>query len=264
MAGSARPTAKKAGRSRVRETSLIDAFSDADAVILDTLSYSAALEGGGNLPSWLSFVAGTRTFSGTPLNADVGAINVRVTATDSQGATASDVFAITVSNTNDAPTATNLTHTSAYTEGAASVALQDIVVSDVDTGETITATLTLANPAAGVLTTSGSASYTAGTGVWTVSGTIAQVNAALAAVAFTPATDSDLDTTIATRIRDAADSGPADGTITLDVTPVNDAPVLAGLAASVTFGENTVNAAAQIADVADLLHAQANRAQLLV
>src|SRR5690606_30782378 len=34
----------------------------------------------------------------------------------------------------------------------------------------------------------------------------------------------DQDVTITTRIRDAANSGPADGLITLDVTPVNDTP----------------------------------------
>jgi VCBS repeat-containing protein len=50
------------------------------------------------------------------------------------------------------------------------------------------------------------------------------VNAALAAVAFTPAANWDQDVTITTRIRDVAGTGPADGTITLDVTPVNDAP----------------------------------------
>ncbi|MPZ43668.1 MAG: hypothetical protein GEV05_09740 [Betaproteobacteria bacterium] len=41
--------------------------------------------------------------------------------------------------------------TSDVTEGAANVALDDIVVSDVDGGETIAATLTLGNAAAGTL-----------------------------------------------------------------------------------------------------------------
>ena len=53
---------------------------------------------------------------------------------------------------------------------------------------------------------------------------MSDVNAALAAVAFTPAANWDQDVTITTRIRDAAGTGPADGVITLDVTPVNDAP----------------------------------------
>src|SRR5690606_2594173 len=64
----------------------------------------------------------------------------------------------------------------------------------------------------------------ANTGVWTVTGSVADVNAALAAVAFTPAADWDQNVTITTRIRDANGSGPADGTITLNVTAVNDAP----------------------------------------
>ena len=59
------------------------------------------------LPSWLSFNASTRTFSGTPLNANVGAIDVKVTATDSGSAAISDTFSITVTNTNDAPSVVN-------------------------------------------------------------------------------------------------------------------------------------------------------------
>ncbi len=129
-------------------------------------------------------------------------------------------WSLSIATSGVAPTATELTQTQAYTEGGATVALNDIVVTDPDVGDTITATLTLNNPAAGVLTTSGTATYTPGTGVWTITGTVAEVNTALAAVSFTPATDNDVDTTITTHIEDAAASGPADGTITLDVTPV--------------------------------------------
>ena len=60
-----------------------DAFSDPDAG--DTLTYTASLQGGAALPAWLSFDPETRTFSGTPLQADVGAIDVKVTATDGGG-----------------------------------------------------------------------------------------------------------------------------------------------------------------------------------
>ena len=52
------------------------------------------------------------------------------------------------------------------------------------------------------------------------------MNAALAAVAFVPAANFNGDTTIATHIEDAQGDGPADGTISLDGTPVNDAPVI--------------------------------------
>ncbi|MEO5329983.1 MAG: DUF4347 domain-containing protein, partial [Magnetococcus sp. THC-1_WYH] len=56
---------------------------------------------------------------------------------------------------NTSPTATHTTVTTTYTEDAASVALTDIVVTDNDVGETITAQLTLADIAAGSLTTTG-------------------------------------------------------------------------------------------------------------
>ena len=125
---------------------------------------------------------------------------------------------------NDQPGATLVNQTQTYTEGDASVALDDIAVSDADVGEIVTATLTLADTSAGSLTTSGTATYTAGTGVWTVTDTVANVNAALANVAFMPATEYDQDTTIAVNIADGGEDGTVavTGTINLDVTPVND------------------------------------------
>ncbi|MCX7086903.1 MAG: putative Ig domain-containing protein [Methylococcales bacterium] len=65
-------------------------FTDAD--VGDTLSYSATLADGSALPSWLGFDAATRTFNGTPTV--TGTLSVRVTATDSSNAKASDVFDI--------------------------------------------------------------------------------------------------------------------------------------------------------------------------
>jgi hypothetical protein len=143
---------------------------------------------------------------------------------------------------NDAPTASNLTQVITYTEDPADpVALGNIVVTDPDVDEVITATLTLNTPAAGSLSTgtfgAATSTYDAATGIWTVSGSVADVNAALAAVAFSPVPNWDQDVTITTRIRDAADTGPADGTITLDVTAVNDAPVFSDLTSSATFVE---------------------------
>ena len=68
-------------------------FSDADS---DTLTYTATKADGTALPTWLSFTASTRTFSGTPQAADVGTVSVKVTASDSS-ASVSDTFAIVVS-----------------------------------------------------------------------------------------------------------------------------------------------------------------------
>ncbi|XZE19693.1 VCBS domain-containing protein [Pirellulaceae bacterium SH449] len=77
-------------------------FADVDAG--DTLTYTATLANGDPLPSWLLFDPATGTFSGTPLNEDVGTINVRVTATDSGGLDVSSDFGISIANTADAPT----------------------------------------------------------------------------------------------------------------------------------------------------------------
>ena len=103
---------------------------------------------------------------------------------------------------NDAPTATNLSAAEAYTEDTP-LNLTDIVVTDVDSAN-VTATLTLSNAAAGALrpATSGAvtSTYNAGTGVWSASGAIADVNSLLAGVTFTPALNFNTNFTIATSV----------------------------------------------------------------
>ena len=68
-------------------------FSDADS---DALTYTATKPDDTALPTWLSFAATTRTFSGTPGAADVGTVAVKVTASDGE-ASSSDEFNIVVS-----------------------------------------------------------------------------------------------------------------------------------------------------------------------
>lgn len=68
------------------------AFTDPDG---DTLSYSATLADGSALPSWLTFNAATRTFSGTP--SALGTISVKVVAKDGGNLSATDIFDIAVS-----------------------------------------------------------------------------------------------------------------------------------------------------------------------
>ena len=60
--------------------------------------------------------------------------------------------------------------------------------------------------------------------MWTITGTVANVNTALANAAFTPALDFNGAATITTHVQDAAVTGPADGLITVNVTAVNDPP----------------------------------------
>src|SRR5262245_8956373 len=114
--------------------------------------------------------------------------------------------------------------------------LADIVVSA--SGDA-TVTLTLSDTAAGSLSTatSGGASSTfnAGTGVWTATGPVADVNALLADVVFTPSSNFNATFHIATSVTD--DSGPSTGDKLMTGTPVNDQPTANGL--TITTNENT-------------------------
>ena len=73
---------------------LANTFNDADG---DTLAYTATLADDSALPTWLTFSAATRAFSGTPQAADVGTVAVKVTASDGNGESVSDSFDIVVS-----------------------------------------------------------------------------------------------------------------------------------------------------------------------
>jgi hypothetical protein len=70
-----------------------------DSVFIDddgnnTLTYSAVLSSGLQLPSWLSFNSITRTFSSSSLQ--TGSLNIRVTAADTANAVAVCIFTINV------------------------------------------------------------------------------------------------------------------------------------------------------------------------
>ncbi|MGL4778917.1 MAG: putative Ig domain-containing protein, partial [Aeromonas veronii] len=118
-------------------------FTDVDAG--DSLTLSATLADGSALPGWLSFNPATGTFSGTPANGDVGNINIRVTATDSSNALVSSTFVLTVVNTNDAPTAGNIANQSVNEDAALSFTLPANTFADVDVGDSLTLSATLAD-----------------------------------------------------------------------------------------------------------------------
>lgn len=119
-----------------------NAFEDID--VADVLTYSAVLAGGGALPGWLSFNAATRTFSGTPVNGDVGSFTVRVTATDGSAASITNDFTITVANTNDAPTVSAaLIDQTATENGAFSYQFAAGSFAEVDAGDALTYSATL-------------------------------------------------------------------------------------------------------------------------
>ena len=202
-----------------------------------------------------TYIAGTGVWTASGAIAGVNALlagvtfspaanfngNFSIATSVSDGAPAiTGIKAFTGTAVNDAPTATNLSAAESYTEDTP-LNLTDIVVSDVDSAN-VTATLTLSNPAAGSLNTASSgavtSTYIAGTGVWTASGAIADVNALLAGLTFTPAANFNGSFTIATSVSDGV--APATtGSKALTGTAVNDAPTATNLSTPDDYTEDT-------------------------
>ena len=138
---------------------------------------------------------------------------------------------------NTAPTATNMGAAQTTNEDIP-LELTDIVITDPDGSNTMTATLTLSNTAAGSLTvgTFGSTTSTYVNGVWTASGAVADVNSALAAVKLTPAANFDGTVNIATSVSDGV-AAAVTGSKAITITSVNDAPVITS-SATASSAEN--------------------------
>jgi parallel beta-helix repeat protein len=192
-----------------------DTFADVDA---DSLTYTSDASG------WLSFNAGTRTFSGTPLNADVGTTTVTVTANDGNSGTISDSFDIVIANTNDAPTVANpISNQSATEDSGFTFTFAADTFADVD-GDSLTYT----SDASGWL------SFNAGTR--TFSGTPLNAN---------------VGTTTVTVTANDGNGGTISETFDIIIANTNDAPTVANVipnqnatedsSFSFTFAANTFN-----------------------
>ena len=117
-------------------------FNDIDAG--DSLSYSATLEDGSDIPSWLKFDAATRTFSGTPTNADVSVLNIKLAATDTSDQTVIANFALKVDNVNDPPTLENaIADQVAKQDTAFSFTFDANTFNDIDAGDSLSYSATL-------------------------------------------------------------------------------------------------------------------------
>ena len=198
------------------------AFTDADLDNGDTLRFAATRVDGAPLPAWLAFDPLTGEFTGTPADADVGAIGIRVTVTDDAGAAAFDDFVIDVVNANDAPVAAAPIATQAATQGTAfgfTVPANAFDDADLDSGDALRYTATLASGAA----LPSWLAFDAGSGRFT--GTPADADVGAVTVRLT-ATD------LAGR--------SASGEFLLGVANANDAPVLARAVEHQTFTQGAV------------------------
>ena len=193
-----------------------DAFTDADG---DTLIYSAARSDDSALPSWLSFSAATRTFTGTPGAADTGTVALKVTVKDSADASArsvSDTFDLVVS-ANSAPTSANKTVT-LVEDGTHTFSAADFAFTDSDSGDELTSVRIVTLPGLGSLALDDNA----------VSVNDVVPVADLGDLAYTPVADGNGDayTTFMFKVSDGVSESNAAYTLTLDVTPVADAPAI--------------------------------------
>jgi hypothetical protein len=135
------------------------------------------------------------------------------------------------------PTVTNLNLTETYVEDEP-LDLTDMVISDADSSE-ITATLTLSDIQAGILSTatSGSVTSTFIQGVWRASGAINNANALLANLTFIPSLNYDKGFNLAIEIRD--DINTVSNLKLFTAISQNDAPVFKNAIADQTFNEDT-------------------------
>ena len=126
------------------------------------------------------------------------------TVEDASGLTDTATLTITIGGANDDPSVTGSSVAETWTNTHSPVAVADIVISDVDAAQPVTARLTLSTSAAGVLSTGteGAATSTFSDGTWEASGPVPDVNALLAAVTFTPALNAPTIFSIATSVDD--------------------------------------------------------------
>jgi Ca2+-binding RTX toxin-like protein len=136
-----------------------------------------------------------------------------------------DIGAISGSGIGNGPVVSGWSQTHSYLRDQLSVALGGMVVADPNILAQLTVQLVLADPTVGSLTASTGAVYAGASGTWSVQGTAAQINAALATLSFTPNAGHDGSTTISTFVTDGVNA-PAAGLITLDF--VNAPTVLNG------------------------------------
>jgi len=123
---------------------------------------------------------------------------------------------------NTAPIVTNLDQEHQYTEDTP-LSLLPMVITDPD-GDTMTVTLELSNPEAGKLV-SGEIESNA-EGVWTVTGSVTEVNQKLANLQFIPAENFNGEVQISTAVTDGKLSWPLMGEINLIGMAENDPPTL--------------------------------------
>ncbi|MGL4637889.1 MAG: Ig-like domain-containing protein [Beijerinckiaceae bacterium] len=195
-------------------------FADVDSA---SLNVTATLADGSPLPTWLVFNPATRLFEGTPPQDYAGVLDIMVAASDGNQ-TVSDAFQLTIASVNDAPVGSDISlitsEDTPYTFTGTEFSLTD---ARDNPANALQAVVIDTLPAAGVLTLNGVA-VSAGQ-------TIAVSD--LASLIWTPPLNASGNALATFTFRMQDNGGVANGgadtdsiakTVTLSVTPVNDAP----------------------------------------
>lgn len=173
------------------------AFADIDG---DALTLTATLADGAVLPAWLGFDGST--FSGTPPQDFNGSIDITVTASDGQ-ADVSDTFRLAITSVNDAPVLVSaLLDQSSPEDTAVSFALPTGTFDDVD-GDALTITAQLSD------------------------GTVLPTWLSFDGETFSGTPPQDFNGSLDVTVTASDGSLEASDTFRLEITPVNDAPVVA-------------------------------------
>ena len=189
-------------------------FTDADG---DTLTYTATKSDDTALPSWLSFTAAERAFSGTPQAADVETVSVKVTASDGNSGSVSDTFDIVVglpadttaprvasivrqTPTSSPTNADSLTWRVTFSEAVSNVDAADFVVSGT------TATVTAVAAVSGV------------TGAYDVTASGGNLASVSATVTLTISSSHNIEDAASNDLNNTAPTGTNDNSYVLDNT----------------------------------------------
>lgn len=199
---------------------------------------------------------------------DTTARTVTVEVTDDLGATASATATVSIEAGNDAPTITGPGGTLQPDEDTAFdlSGANEIQIADVDAGgATVEVSLSANNGTLTLGSTTGLAfdSGSNGTGAFIVSGTITDLNAALATLHYQGDTDYSGTDTVSATVNDRGNTGTDPGntgdgsseadalSVSLDVQPVPDAPTITAIADQSTDEDTTLSGIAFTIDDAE-------------
>lgn len=121
----------------------VDLITDSDPG--DALTYRVALADGSALPSWLTFDATTRTLSGKAGTADIGTLAFVLWATDDYGTSTGAALTLTVAASRPPVLSAPLDDQSAMRDAPFSYVVPDSAFVDLDQGDVLTYSATLAD-----------------------------------------------------------------------------------------------------------------------